>query len=146
MRWKDIRDENCPVARGLSVIGDRWTVLVLRECFQGVRRFDQFQQNLQVTRPVLVDRLRKLEAAGVLARVKYQDRPERYEYRLTDAGRDLYPVLVSLIKWANAHVPSDEPSSLRLLSRKTGEPIAPLLIDENTGEAITPHGVEAAKS
>lgn len=145
MRWKDLKDESCPVARGLSVIGDRWTVLVLRDCFQGVRRFEQFQQRLEVTRPVLADRLRKLEEAGVLRRVKYQDRPPRHEYRLTDAGRELYPVLVSLIKWADAHVPSKSPASLRLISRRTGEPIRPLLVDENTGAPITPQDVEAAK-
>ncbi len=144
MRWQELRQERCPVARGLSVIGDRWTVLILRDCFQGVRRFDQFQERLGVTRHLLADRLRKLEEAGVLSRVQYQERPKRFEYRLTDAGRDLYPVLVSIIKWANDYAPSETSPSLRLLSRATGEPIKPLLIDENTGEAILPRGVIAA--
>jgi DNA-binding HxlR family transcriptional regulator len=143
MRWKELRDEPCPVARGLSVIGDRWTVLILRDCFQRVRRFEQFQQRLGVTRHVLANRLRKLEDAGVLRKERYQERPPRYEYRLTEAGKELYPVLVSLIKWANEHVPSTVPSSFLLVSRATGEPITPLLIDENTGEPITPHAVRA---
>lgn len=118
-------------------------MLILRDCFQGVRRFDQFQHRLGVTRHLLTDRLRKLEDAGVLDRVPYQERPRRYEYRLTDAGRDLYPVLVSLIKWADAHAPSDAPGQLRLLARDSGRPIKPLLIDENTGKPILPQGVEA---
>ncbi len=143
MRWNELRDESCPVARGLSVIGDRWTMLVLRDCFLGVRRFEQFQERLGVTRHVLADRLRKLEAAGVLRREPYQEGPLRHEYRLTEAGRDLYPVLVSLIKWANDHVPSEIPTSLRIVSRDTGEPIKPLLIDENSGEPIMLHAVRA---
>lgn len=143
MRWNELREQACPVARGLSVIGDRWTLLILRDCFQGVRRFDQFQHRLGVTRHLLTDRLRKLEDAGVLQRVQYQERPQRHEYRLTDAGRELYPVLVSLIEWANTHVPSDAPTQFRLVARDSGRPIKPLLIDENTGKPILAHEVEA---
>lgn len=143
MRWNDLRDESCPVARGLSVIGDRWTVLVLRDCFLGVRRFEQFQERLGITRHLLADRLRKLEAAGVIRREAYQERPLRHEYRLTEAGHELYPVLISLIKWANDHVPAETPSSLRLVSAETGEPIKPLLIDENTGKPISARAVHA---
>ena len=143
MKWNELRDDSCPVARGLSVIGDRWTVLVLRDCFLGIRRFEQFQERIGMTRHVLADRLRKLEATGVLRREAYQERPLRYEYRLTDAGMELYPLLVSLIEWANRHVPARTPSSIRLVSRDTGEAIRPLLVDGNTGEPITARSVRA---
>ncbi|MBY8975866.1 helix-turn-helix transcriptional regulator [Rhodobacteraceae bacterium NNCM2] len=143
MRWNDLGNETCPVARGLSVIGDRWTMLVLRDCFLGIRRFEQMQERLGITRHVLADRLRKLEASGVLRREPYQERPVRHEYRLTEKGKALYPVLVSLIKWANENVPSEAESSIKLVSRETGEPIAPVLVDENTGEKITHRSVTA---
>lgn len=143
MKWNDLANEACPVARGLSVVGDRWTMLVLRDCFLGIRRFEQFQERLGITRHVLADRLRKLEAAGVLRREVYQQRPVRHEYRLTDKGKALYPVLVSLIGWANEHVPAAAPPSVRLVSRATGEPIAPVLVDGNTGEPITHRAVRA---
>lgn len=137
MKWDDLREEACPVARGLSVIGDRWTMLVVRECFLGVRRFDQMHERLGITRHVLADRLRKLEAAGVLRREQYQDRPVRHEYRLTDRGKALYPLLVSLITWADENVPAIDEPSITLVSRETGEPIEPQLMDAKTGQQIT---------
>lgn len=143
MRWNELRGESCPVARGLSVIGDRWTMLVLRDCFLGVRRFEQMQERLGVTRHVLADRLRKLEAAGVLRREAYQERPLRHEYRLTERGKALYPVLVSLIEWANQNVPAKTKPSITLISRETGEPITPMLVDANTGNEITHRTVTA---
>lgn len=143
MRWNELADEACPVARGLSVIGDRWTMLVLRDCFLGVRRFERMQERLGITRHVLADRLRKLEAAGVLRREPYQERPVRHEYRLTDRGKALYPVLVSLIDWANENVPFAGDPSVTLISRETGKPISPMLIDANTGEQITHRTVNA---
>ena len=133
----------CSVARTLEVIGDRWTMLVLRDCFLGVRRFEQMQERLGITRHVLADRLRKLEAAGVLRREPYQERPLRHEYRLTDRGKALYPVLVSLIDWANADVPAPSEPSVTLISRETGQPIAPVLVDANTGKEITHRTVNA---
>ncbi|MGB3243881.1 MAG: helix-turn-helix domain-containing protein [Sulfitobacter sp.] len=143
MKWNELHTEACPVARGLSVVGDRWTMLVVRECFFGIRRFDQMQERLGITRHVLADRLRKLEADGVLRREAYQQRPPRYEYLLTDSGKALYPLLVTLIDWANTHVPAKDSSSVTLLSRETKEPIEPKLIDVRTGHEITHRTVVA---
>ena len=101
MRWDELEKEACSVARTVSVIGDRWTLLVLRECFLRVRRFEEFQSRLGITRHLLADRLRKLVKEGVLQKVAYQERPKRYEYKHTDKGLaprhvDLRPfVLVS---------------------------------------------------
>ncbi|WP_025063757.1 winged helix-turn-helix transcriptional regulator [Sulfitobacter guttiformis] len=143
MKWNDLHKESCPVARGLSVVGDRWTMLVLRDCFLGIRRFEQMQERLGITRHVLADRLRKLEAAGVLQREAYQQRPLRHEYRLTDRGKALYPLLVTLIEWANEHVPTEGVPSVQLFSRETGDPIAPMLVDANSGKKISYRNVKA---
>lgn len=144
MKWNDLHKNACPVARGLSVVGDRWTMLVIRECFLGIRRFEKMQERLGITRHVLADRLRILETAGVLRREAYQQRPLRHEYRLTERGKALYPVLVTLIDWANAHVPLEGETSVSLLSRETGDPIAPVLIDRNSGQEITHRTVNAS--
>ena len=146
MKWDDLGTDACPVARGLSVIGDRWTMLVLRDCFLGIRRFEQMQDRLGITRHVLADRLRKLETAGVLRRDQYQDRPPRFEYRLTDRGKALYPVLVSLIAWADENVPPPDTTAITLLSRETGEPIQPILTDARTGKRITHRDVTAQRN
>ncbi|KAA2316060.1 transcriptional regulator [Pseudooceanicola sediminis] len=143
MKWTELHTESCPVARGLSVIGDRWTMLVIRECFLGVRRFDQMQARLGITRHVLADRLRKLEADGVLRRDAYQDRPLRHEYRLTEKGKALHPILVTLIDWANQNVPTEATPMITLLSRDTERPIRPRLVDEETGAPITHLSVTA---
>ncbi|QOL80140.1 winged helix-turn-helix transcriptional regulator [Pseudooceanicola spongiae] len=143
MKWNELHEDACPVARGLSVIGDRWTMLVVRDCFMGIRRFDQMQQRLGITRHVLADRLRKLEADGVLRREAYQERPLRYEYRLTDKGKALYPILVTLIDWANTNMPVEGGPSVVLTSRATQDPIRPKLIDAETGEEITTRSVLA---
>ena len=144
MRWTDLKDESCPVARGLSVIGDRWTMLVLRDLFLGFRRFEEIQGRLGCARHILTDRLRKLEAAGAVTRRPYQERPLRHEYRLTEAGKALHPVIVTLIDWAEAHVPTAE-SGIRLVHRETGAPVHPVLVDRETGAQITHRSVRAER-
>ena len=104
MRWSDLKREPCSVARTVSVIGDRWTLLILRDCFLRVRRFEEFQARLGITRHVLADRLRKLVRAGVLRKEIYQTRPRRSEYRLTDKGLDLHTVLLAVVHWGDVHM------------------------------------------
>src|SRR5207237_5129444 len=99
MRWNKLEDEACSLARTVSVIGDRWTLLVLRDCFLQVRRFEDFQRRLGIGRPILADRLQKLVDQAVLARVAYQEHPPRFEYRLTAKGRDLHPVVMAIVHW-----------------------------------------------
>lgn len=146
MKWDTLENEPCPVARGLSVLGDRWTMMVVRDCFLGIRRFDQMQQRLGITRHVLADRLRKLETAGVLRRDPYQDRPVRYEYRLTERGKALYPILVTLIDWAEENVPPKTVTAMTIMSQETGRPIDPILVDSNTGNPITHRNVTVRKT
>jgi DNA-binding HxlR family transcriptional regulator len=146
MRWTELSREACPVARGLSVVGDRWTLLILRELFLGVRRFERMQERLGITRHILADRLRKLEAAGTVRRARYQERPPRHEYRLTDSGRELYPVLAALMAWADRHVPPETSPPYTIVSRTTGAPIDPVLVDRGSGEEITLRGVSAVEN
>jgi DNA-binding HxlR family transcriptional regulator len=105
-------NQQCSIARTLEIVGERWTLLVLRDAFLGIRRFDDFQRDLGVARNVLADRLARLVDEGILERRRYQERPERFEYRLTAAGRDLWPVLHSLATWGDAHAAPDGPPRL----------------------------------
>lgn len=91
----------CSIARTVDLLGDQWTLLVLREAFHGVRRFDQFQASLGVARNTLTERLDRLTGAGLFERVRYQSRPARYEYVLTEMGRDFFPVLAAVIGWGD---------------------------------------------
>jgi DNA-binding HxlR family transcriptional regulator len=100
----DYDGQECSIARTLEVIGERWTLLILRETFLGTRRFDDIQRKLGVARNVLQTRLERLVDEGILRRVPYQERPLRHEYRLTRKGTDLWPVLVALLKWGDRHV------------------------------------------
>jgi len=96
------------VGRTLSLVGDRWTIMILRECFFGVRRYAQFARNLNIPRPTLSLRLRKLVDAGLLDRVPYSTDPERHEYRLTQAGRDLFGAVIALMRWGDTYLAGPE--------------------------------------
>nr|WP_042198921.1 helix-turn-helix domain-containing protein [Kibdelosporangium sp. MJ126-NF4]CEL23622.1 Transcriptional regulator, HxlR family [Kibdelosporangium sp. MJ126-NF4]CTQ93159.1 Transcriptional regulator, HxlR family [Kibdelosporangium sp. MJ126-NF4] len=100
------------VEAAVALIPDRWTFLVLRECFFGVRRFAEFHRNLGVARNILSDRLDKLVHSGVLERHRYSDRPPREEYRLTAKGDDLYGIVVALMYWADRWLTDDPPLTL----------------------------------
>lgn len=101
MKWKDVDTLPCSIARSLSVVGDRWTLLILRSAFLRTRRFDDFQKQIGLTRHRLTDRLTRLVELGVLEKRPYQQRPVRHEYRLTEKGRDLYPLLLALVRWGD---------------------------------------------
>jgi DNA-binding HxlR family transcriptional regulator len=105
----DYAGQDCSIARTLELIGERWTILILRESFLGTRRFDDFQRELGVARNVLQTRLERLVDAGILSRVQYQERPARHEYRLTRKGVDLWPIIVALLKWGDKHAAPGEP-------------------------------------
>jgi DNA-binding HxlR family transcriptional regulator len=106
---RDYASLNCSIARTLEILGDRWTLLVVRNALVGMTRFDAFQNNLGLARNVLADRLARLTAEGILERVEYQSNPPRYEYRITDKGRDLWPVIVAIVGWGDAYYAPDGP-------------------------------------
>ena len=99
----------CSIARTLELVGERWTLLVIRDAFLGMRRFDEFQESLGIARNVLSDRLRRLVDAGILERVRYQEHPERFEYRLTERGRELNTALIALLRWGDRYLAPDGP-------------------------------------
>jgi DNA-binding HxlR family transcriptional regulator len=108
MLKRDYDGQDCSIARALEIVGERWTLLIVRDALLGVRRFDEFQQSLGIARNVLTDRLNRLVEEGILDRVRYSERPERFEYRLTDKGRDLGVALGGLKQWGDKHR-SDKP-------------------------------------
>ncbi|MDI1301150.1 MAG: helix-turn-helix domain-containing protein [bacterium] len=141
MKWDDVGSLNCSVARSLAVIGDRWTMLVLRNAFMAVRRFDDFQAHLGVTRHVLADRLSRLVESGVLKKVAYQDKPARYEYRLTEMGRDLYPVLLALTAWGDKWMDEGRGAPLEYVHKSCGHKFTPTMVCSECREALKPHDV-----
>jgi DNA-binding HxlR family transcriptional regulator len=105
-------DQVCSIARTLEVLGERWTLLVIRDVFNGRRRFDQIQENLGVARNVLSTRLALLVEEGILEKRAYQERPPRYEYFLTEKGLDLWPILVGMLHWGDRHLSDEGPPML----------------------------------
>jgi len=109
MLGRTYEGQNCSVAKTLELVGERWTVLILRDVFLGRRRFDEMADNLKIARNVLTQRLQRLVEEGVLEKVAYQERPERFEYRLTDKGLDLWPVMITLMQFGDRYYAPDGP-------------------------------------
>jgi DNA-binding HxlR family transcriptional regulator len=122
--------QNCSIARALEVVGERWTLLIVRDAFLGRRRFDEFQESLGIARNVLAERLGRLVDEGVLERVRYSDRPERYEYRLTNKGRDLQVALAGLRQWGDKYLSEKPPTLLR--RRSDGVPVMAALVPKGS--------------
>jgi DNA-binding HxlR family transcriptional regulator len=121
----DCDSANCTIGAAVGVIGEKWTFLVLREVFNGVRRFDEMQRRTQAPRQILSDRLARLVGQGLLRKVPYQEQGQRsrYEYRLTGAGLDLYPVLVALMQWGDRYAAGPAGPQALLTHRDCGEPV-----------------------
>ena len=137
MRRTRFDDSPCPIARTTDLIGDWWTPMVLREAFLGRRRFDDFQQALDLSRGVLAQRLGRLVEEGLLEKRLYVERPPRHEYVLTEKGRAFYPVLAAMWRWGSDWLWEDgEEPVFELYDRDSGDPIRPRVVDENTGIPI----------
>lgn len=126
MLKRDYDGQNCSIARALEIVGERWTLLIVRDAFLGRRRFDEFQESLGISRNVLTERLNRLVDEEILERVLYQEHPARYEYRLTRKGRDLHLALTGLRQWGDRYA-SDKPPTL-LRARADGRPVVAALI------------------
>jgi len=135
-------DQNCSIARSLELVGERWTLLIVRDVFLGVRRFDDLQRSLGVSRGILAERLDRLVESGILERRLYQERPERHEYRLTEKGRDLWPVTVALLKWGDRYYAEEGPPRL-ILHRGCGGEITERLRCAKCGTDVSSRDVEA---
>jgi DNA-binding HxlR family transcriptional regulator len=126
----------CPIARATDLVGDWWTPLVMREAFQGRRRFEDFQRALKMPRAVLAKRLDRMVDEGIMKKVAYAERPERFEYRLTDKGRAFWDVLAAMWRWGSDWLWDEGEPRLMLLDHETGREVRPLMVDENTGERL----------
>jgi DNA-binding HxlR family transcriptional regulator len=142
MERKSFSDMHCSVAQCLEVVGEWWTLLIVRDAFLGVTRFDEFQQRLGISRNVLNQRLARLAEVGVLTRVPYSEHPPRFDYRLTDSGRDLWPVITAMRQWGDKHAAPDGPP-LQLIHEQCGEISEAQLVCAECGEPIGPRDVKA---
>ncbi len=135
-------DQVCSVARTLEVLGERWTLLVIRDVFNGRRRFDQIQENLGIARNVLTSRLARLVEEGILEKRRYQERPPRHEYFLTDKGLELWPVLISVMHWGDRHL-SDAGPPMLIRHKDCGGLVDERGICESCGERLEARGAYA---
>ncbi|TQV82692.1 helix-turn-helix transcriptional regulator [Exilibacterium tricleocarpae] len=143
MRWSEIDSQVCSVARALAVVGDRWTLLIIRDCFVGVRRFDGFQKSLGITRHRLSDRLRRLVDQGILDRVPYQEKPQRHEYRLSEMGRALYPVILGLAHWGDRWLDDGDGAPIQHIHKNCGQIMHSVMGCSECGEPLDPRAVTA---
>ena len=141
MKWDALEEEPCSLARTVAVIGDRWSLLILRECFLRIRRFDEFQSSLGITRHLLADRLKKLVRFGVLRKIPYQDAPKRYEYILTQKGLDLYPIIMSIVHWGNIHMVDSRGRPLLHEHKNCQKMFDPVMVCSECGEPLTAKAV-----
>lgn len=139
MKWDEIENEVCSVSRTLAVVGDRWTMLIIRDAFLRVRRFDDFQKNLGMSRHRLSERLKKLVEYGVLKKEAYQT--NRYEYRLTEKGLELYPILISMAKWGDKWMDDGKGVPMLYKHNTCGHHYKPVVVCSECGEPIDPHDV-----
>lgn len=144
MEHKSFAEAECPIARTIDHVGEWWSLLILRDAFRGRRRFDEFQESLGIARNILSRRLKRLVADGLLEKRLYEERPARYEYRLTEKGRDLFPVLTTLMAWGNRWAAPEGGPALIQVDRQTGRPIEPRLVDAASGQPIDPRQVRLA--
>src|SRR5262245_27993676 len=140
MLKRGYKGQNCSIARTLEIVGERWTLLIIRDVFLGLRRFDQLQESLGIARNVLADRLNRLVEEGILERVAYSERPTRYEYRLTDKGLELNVALTALRQWGDKHR-TDKPPLL-LVTKTDKKPVIAALVPEDT-DVLGPMEVES---
>ena len=135
MRRTSFDSMPCPIARSLERVGEWWSILILRDAFAGLTRFEEFQDSLGIAPNMLTRRLTALVEDGLLERRRYSERPPRHEYVLTERGRDFRPVLLAMMAWGNRHF-APEGASVQLVDARTGVPADPVLVDRATGRPV----------
>jgi DNA-binding HxlR family transcriptional regulator len=138
MRRKSLSGASCPIARTLDVVGDWWSLLIVRDCLRGMRRFSEFQKSLDVSKNILTQRLRALVAQDILRQTPAADGSAYQEYALTDKGRGLYPIIVALGQWGREHVAGDDPDPMTLVDREYRQPVRRIEIRAHDGRVLGP--------
>ncbi len=129
---------NCPVEGLLEIVQDRWAFLILRDAFYGVRRFDAFRQHLGISRKILSARLNRMVETGIFSRTPYQQHPPRYEYILSSKGRDLFPLMLTMIRWGNRWLAEPDMQTLQIHHLGCNTISEPTIVCNHCGEALTP--------
>lgn len=132
-----LHDDPCSVARALSDVGDWWSLLIVRQAMYGTRRYSDFRDQLGIARNILVDRLAKLVDNGIFKKVDVGAHGQRYEYRLTDKGKDLFTVLVALRQWGDRWNRRDGDAPLQLVDRRLGQPLQTVQVLDADGNPVT---------
>jgi len=141
MQRSSFRTMECPVARSLEEVGEWWSILILRDAFYGLTRFDEFLKSLGVAPSILTRRLAGLVEHGLLEKQRYCERPPRDEYVLTDKGRDFQPVLLALLAWGNRHLAGPEGVAVFATLRETGAVVDPAVVDRTTLAVLSPGNI-----
>ena len=136
MQPKSPSIQECPVGRAVETVGEWWSILILRDALQGSTRFDEFERNLSIAPNILSRRLAHLTKSGMFVRRRYQERPPRYEYVLTDKARDFFPVIATLLAWGNKHL-APKGESILLANRDDRRPLDPVVVDAADRQPIT---------
>lgn len=137
MRWSEIDKVPCPLAQAMAVIGDAWSMLILRDAIRGVTKFDDFQQSTRASRAILSDRLAHLVEHGIFERAQYEAHPPRYAYHLTERGEALKPVLMVLADWAETHLPA-KVHNWKRRHTECGHRFRPVVACSECGDQIKP--------
>jgi DNA-binding HxlR family transcriptional regulator len=141
----DYPGQTCSIAKALEVVGERWTLLIVRDVMTGHRRFDELQKSLGVARNVLSARLQRLVEEDILERRAYQESPERYEYFLTEKGLDLWPSLVALLGWGDRHTEYPDGPPLLVFHKECGGPVSDRGVCEGCGETLNARDARAVR-
>ena len=142
MKYKTFDHMNCSLAQTLSVVGERWTLLILRDAFFGLKRFSQFERSLGIAKNILSARLTMLVEEGILER-RESDKDGRTEYVLTEKGLDLQPMLLSMTHWGDKHRPNDNGQRLIFIDRESGRPIQRMSVRSEDGQVLNPRDIKA---
>ncbi|WP_415237379.1 winged helix-turn-helix transcriptional regulator [Sneathiella sp.] len=142
MSKKDFKDLNCSIAQTLDQIGEHWTFMILRNAFMGIRRFEDFQQQLSISPTVLSQRLKKLTENDILEKRKSKTDGRSVEYKLTEKGLDIYPILIALMDWGEKYAPSSCGERLLLVDRHDGKPIGPVSVLAHDGRRLSARDVQ----
>ena len=146
MQWRSVKDMHCSVARALSVVGERWTMLILREAFLGRRRFDEFQIGTGIARNILSTRLQALVADGIFERNEDAGPDHHVEYRLTKKGLDLYPVMIALMRWGDTWMADEQGPPMLLTHRACGHQTSPAMVCSHCAAPIDARAMQAHPS
>lgn len=145
MKWDNLAEEQCSIARASTALGDRWILVILSDCFLGVRIFEDFRARLEISRTTLASRLATLVEHGILKKVPYQTKPTRYEYRLTEKGLALYPAILALAEWGDQYYSDAMGPPILRKHRRCGHDFVTKICCSKCGETIEASEVEARK-